>query len=311
MNMRSVFAGLMVALAGLPAAAQSELTISAGPENSISWIAANDLVEMGRQCGTNIRTRVSAGAIPSLEALKGSLGADAVIMQHDVLDYLQSYRAQDPKIASSVSGVELAVPLFEQEVHVIVRPDINTPSELNGKRINIGPLTSGGFLTSVIVLDFLEIEPADTQRLPAPVALAALKRGELDAVFLVDGAPSRILSEADLGPTDAKLLDLQDPFLSEVYADASIPGGTYSFDPTPHLTIGVQSFLMTREVPLNSPECNVIADTVALISKRRDLLASQGHQKWGAPEYFGVQPDWPLSVCAVAGLDPARTLTCQ
>lgn len=299
------------ALVGTAAAAQSPLVVSAGPSESAAWIAAGDLTIAGRQCGANIDVHTSAGAIASLEALHDASGANAAIVQSDVLDYLQSYLGLDPKIAQTVQGLELAAPLFQQELHVVARAGIDDIANLNGARVNMGPLTSGGFLTATIVLDFMSVTPAETQRLDEASALAALKAGELDAVFMVDAAPSRLLEEAGFDFGDVHLLDVEDPFLSEVYRPATIGAGSYDFDPTPASTIAVQSFLMTREAALNSQDCNNIADTVAIITRHRNILATQGHEKWGELDLSGPGIDWPLSPCAVAGLDQPRTLTCR
>ena len=303
--------GAVIAACGTTAAAQSQLVVSAGPTDSAVWVAAGDLTVAGQQCGTSIDVQTSEGAMSSLEALHGDGGANAAIVQADVLDYLQSYAGQDPKIAQAVQGVELAASLFRQELHVVARDGVDAMGALDGARVNLGPLTSGGFLTATITLDLLGIQPAEKLRLPIREALAALKAGDLDAVMFVDAAPSRILADAGIEPGSARLLDVEDPFLSEVYQDASILAGTYDFDPTGARSIAVQSYLMTREVPLNTQVCNGIADAVAMITWHRQVLATQGHAKWSDLDQSGPALNWPLSPCAAAGLDQARQLACR
>ena len=95
----TILAGVLAFSAAVPGWAQSQLVVSAGPKDSVAWIAAGDLNEVGRSCGTDIDVALSAGAITSLEAMQGPVAANAAILQGDVLDYLQSYRGQDPKIA--------------------------------------------------------------------------------------------------------------------------------------------------------------------------------------------------------------------
>jgi len=309
---QAVHAAAFLACAwAVPALAQSQLVVSAGPENSTAWIAANDLQDVGRSCGVQIEVASSEGAITSLEALDGPIAADAAILQGDVLDYLQSYRGQDPKIAAAIEGVEMAAPLFSQEFHVVARPGIDSLDDLNGARVNLGPLTSGGFLTATIALDFLGISPGERLRMPTETAIDALKSGDLDAVLIVDAVPSRLLQNSGLTSDQAQLLDVVDPFLSETYQDASIPGGTYAFEPETRKSIAVKSYLMTRASASQGPACVNVADTVAMISRRRDLLATRGHQKWGELDMVNDLLNWPVSSCAVVGLDPARPLTCQ
>lgn len=300
-----------LALGAAPALAQTSFVVSAGPPGSVPWIVAGDLAEVGRACGAEIDVLTSEGTITSLEKMHEPNGADAAILQGDVLDYLQSYRGQDPKIARAIEGVELAVPLFRQELQIVAGPGVAQVRDLAGKRVNFGPLTSGGFLTATIVFDFLGVEVGEATRLPEVEALAEFAAGRLDAVVLVDAVPSRLLLDAGLAPGQARLLTVEDPFLAEVYDEVEIPGGVYDFEPEPRRSVAVRSYLMTRAAPIQSPLCNRIADTVAIITRQRQLLAGRGHRKWHEVDETDLAPDWPVSACAVAGLDPGRPLACQ
>ena len=79
--------------------------------------------------------------------------------------------------------------------------------------------------------------------------------------------------------------------------------------------LAVRTLLMAYDFrpPVNSyhrASCAAIADVAQVILSRMDALKAQGHAKWRDVDLTAIPEGWPISDCAMDGLDPGHVLTC-
>jgi uncharacterized protein len=157
--------------------------------------------------------------------------------------------------------VRLIAPLYPETLQVVVRKaaKIAAPSDLEKKRVGIGPVASG---TEAVALQVLEHFGFDKSRVSAanmtPIEAATkLEAGELDAVFILAGlrAPvvERLLRRDDMALLALGAADKVGGPLDGVHIDAPylvpsvIPERTYGDEPVePVGTMAVQALLVAR-----------------------------------------------------------------
>jgi TRAP transporter TAXI family solute receptor len=157
----------------------------------------------------------------------------------------------DPRPYSELRGVAM---LWMNTVHVAVarESDIRTVADLAGRRVGVGTKGSGTETLARIVLEAYGV-PYDRIR-PEFLSFVAMvdlmRRGELDAVFVVGGLPADSLNDLSANPgirmlpiprAQVRTMRAQYPFLQPLI----VPAGTYSGVGTVE-TVGVSSLLISR-----------------------------------------------------------------
>jgi TRAP transporter TAXI family solute receptor len=135
---------------------------------------------------------VGKGSLKNLEDLLYLRGVDAAIMQSDVLDFVKKLDVY----ANLDDLISYITVLYNEEVHVVAKNDIDSIYDLRNKKVGFGPTTSGTFMTASTVFDALDIV-VDAVPGPYDVALQDLKDGKLDAIVRVAGAPVSYLEKVE------------------------------------------------------------------------------------------------------------------
>lgn len=311
----SLVAGLV--WLALPAMSEPFVNVMGGPNGSAAMEFAKLVSKVGQSCGYDTKAHESQGALENLVAVREQVNTQFGIVQSDVLEYLRAYEDEDPEIAAVVSGVRVAFPLFDQEVHILASKSLETLSDLEGKRVSIGAPNSGDFLTSTVIFDLLGYGPAERLSYGPQEALAALKAGSIDAMFLVDGAPSNILATAEIDPSEFHLLDITDPILEIAYTSDALAAGLYAFQPMEKQVVTVKSVAVTFDyVPkgrnaYNTRNCNRVADLTYLTKEFLQQGPALAHPKWSTIDLEQEILDWGVSVCAARGLSANYKPTCR
>lgn len=318
--MKFDFLRILAALLAIMSSAAAEergVNIMGGPDDSTSMAFAEVLAGVSRSCGYSTKTHFTEGALDNLLSVRRNRYTQFGFVQADVLEYLRAYETVDPQIEIAVKGMKVAFPLFEKEVHIVAAKDVAELTDLEGKRVSIGAENSGDFLTATVMFDLLGYGPSKRVTLPPIEALDALKAGRIDAMLFVDGAPSALLSKANLDPEKFHLIDITDPILEIAYVGGQIDAGTYSFVEKDTKVVTVTSVVMTYDyVPkgrnaYNTLNCQYISDVTHLTKKRLDRFRDQGHPKWSEVDLGTKIPDWELSVCAARGLAGSYVPKCR
>src|SRR5919112_1437574 len=121
---------------------------------------------------------VTRGATENLNSLLYLRGVDLAIINSDSME---EYRIQLPEIRRHVTYL---LNLFPSELHIFVRPEIQSLQDLAGKKVNFNTLGtaaaySGPLLFSRLGVDF------DKTFIPHPLALQQMKKGENDMAAVV------------------------------------------------------------------------------------------------------------------------------
>ena len=154
--------------------------------------------------------------------------------QSDVMNYAwdgsRSFETDGPCQDFRVLGA-----LYAETVQLItMKEDIKTVGDLKGKSVSIGAPGSGVYFNAVDVLEGagLTVDDIKPQYQSFDDSKEALKDGQIDAAFIVAGAPTSAITE--LATTNGVFLipvdkELRDSIMEHCpyYAPMTIPAGTY------------------------------------------------------------------------------------
>jgi TRAP-type uncharacterized transport system substrate-binding protein len=142
--------------------------------------------------GENLRVLpiISYGAVGNVSDLIYLKGVDIAITYADVLDHFKNVE----KIPGIDRRVNYIIPMFQGEVHILVRPEIKTLQDLAGKKVNFNTVGSAANYTGGIVFDRLGIK-AERLFQNNAIALEAMRKGEIAALVHVVGKPNDLFAK--------------------------------------------------------------------------------------------------------------------
>ncbi len=214
-------AGFLVAYQFVDPAPPGKLTITTGQSDGSYYAFGTQYSHFLAQHGVDLKVESSAGSIENLQRLKKG-SADAAFIQGGII-------SEKPDGDLTFLGSLYFEPLwvFHRSGLAITRL-----SELRGKRIAIGPEGSG---TRAIALQLLLDNSIDTSNaeispLSGKDAVEAVAKGEVEAIFLVTSAKSKLIEQL-LRTHGVQLMSFdradgyarKHPFLSAI----SLPEGTF------------------------------------------------------------------------------------
>jgi len=231
------------------------------------------------------------GSLQNLSDILYLKGIDIGFVQADALTYAKQH-GMFPNLTQSIRYI---AKLYDEEVHVLARKDIQRVEDLNGQRINVDVKGSGSAMTAEIVLDALGIKAA-VENQPQVTGLEALKRGEIAAIIHVGGAPIPLLANvpADIG------IHLLSVTLNEALAKTYLPDkfvhSTYPTlvpDDKPVPTIAVGDVMAVFAWPPQTERFNKTARFVnAFFGKFEQFREPPRHPKWREVNLTAEVPGW-------------------
>lgn len=298
-----------------PSSAFERNVLTGGPTGTYIQIG-RDMSGLAAQCGIEVNVRESAGSLENFLGVRKRRFTQLGIVQSDVLEYLKTYSSEDPEIARAIFGVRIAFPLYNEEVHILAKREIESLADLTGRRVAVGVEDSGTFLTASLVLDLAGVVPAERLTINADTSLERLLDGSIDAFFYVAGAPTKIFQTDLINPEELHLLPITDPTLAAVYTPSQIEAGTYPFQPEALDVVAVKAVLMTYEFnpqrnAYHAESCKVVSDMAHLVANEFQTLRESGHPKWNDVDLNDIPPGWNISECVNLGLSPDYQLNCQ
>ena len=202
----------------------------------------------GEQNRVRVLPVAGAGASQNAKDVMFARGIDFAILQTDVLDEIK----RNPPFPGVEKYLQYVTQLYDQQLHVLVGPDVQSIEELRGKKVNFGPRDGGTFTTAAAVFNTLGIEP-DVTTLPYPLALDKLRRGEISALVYVATKPSRLFQ--DIRPEEHLHFLPITGDLPPIYTADTITSDDYPelvSRNTPVRTIGVGTVLVAYNWPTKS-----------------------------------------------------------
>ena len=292
------FAATLVARAAPPAlsweAAASrgvvelEVTGTAG----ISLRIAEDLANIIDDGATRrLVPVIGKSSLQNITDLKLLRGVDIAILQTDVLDYAKEQQLF-PGLESSFSYI---AKLYNEEFHLLARPDIKTIANLANQKVNVDAQGSGTAITANRVFDLLRLKVQQTND-SQEVALEKLRKGEIAALAFAAGKPAPLF--ATLAKDDGlHLLSIPaNPALTAAYQTVRLTAADYpvliSADQGVD-TVAVGAVLVAADLRLIPERYRNVSNFVdAFFTGFSSLLTPGHHKKWQEVSLTAELPGW-------------------
>ena len=289
---------------------ENVVTIMAGSASGTDLAIVQDIADV-LDDGNALRVLPMVGKGPE-QNIKDVLflrGVDMGITQANILKH---YAKTGELGANFIDQVAYIAKLFNEEMHILVRSDVNDIHELQGKAVNFGADGSGTEITGRLVFEALGIE-AREMHLSDADAIQKLKSGEIAASIVVTGKPAPALANIK-DAHGLKLLAV--PYAKEL-EDSYYPA-TLTHDDYPELvpqggrvdTVSVCAVLVSFNWPRDSVRYDKIAKFVNRFFSNFDaFLNAPRHSKWREVNFAATLEGWNRSPLAQSWIDRAKSST--
>jgi TRAP transporter TAXI family solute receptor len=233
---------------------------------------------------------VTPGATDNIKDLLYLKGMDIAITHADVFEHFRTAE----KIPNIERRVNYISEMYISELHVLVRPEINSFKDLEGKKVSFHTPGAGPSVTGPILFQRLgiKVEPVYINN---AIAYEKMKQGEIFALIHTVGKPNDLFTKNknDAGfkflpvPFD-KFEDLYVPsvFTSEDYPGYVKPGEKVE-------TIGVQAVLAVYNWPQGSDRFRRVQRFVDYYFDRFERFHQPPyHPKWRSINLAAKVPGW-------------------
>lgn len=215
---------------------------------------------------------VTRGPTENLNSLLYLRGVDLAIINSDSLD---EYKAVFPDVGMHVAYL---LNLFPSELHVFVRPEIQTLQDLAGKKVNFNTLGTAAAYSGPLIFSRLGVAVEKTF-IPHPVALQQMRKGDMAAVVFVTTKPVDAFVRGQWEPGFKFLPVAYDSKFEDYYLPAFLEASDY-----PALvksgdriaTLAVPTVLATYNWPANSNRYQRVARFTDSLFSRIDRLQIPG-----------------------------------
>ena len=232
--MRNALAALAIAsmFAGTgPAISQSSGQIATLNQNTVGvmadtagslGLALNFARALDHENDLRLLPMAGKGPVQTLTDLLTLRGVDAAILPSDTL----AYAVANQLLEGAPARVSFIARLASLDVHVLAGRHIKTLADLEGKRVAAGSTGSGSFIAASLIFPAMGVS-IDEVPLADADAIAALKRGDVDAAVIVAPRPAAAL--LTLKPRDGlHLVGVPaSGILADVYAPAILTAADY------------------------------------------------------------------------------------
>ena len=245
---------------------------------------------------------VTRGPVENLNDLLYLKGVDLAIINSDAMD---EYKIRSPEILKRVTYV---LNLFPSELHILVRPEIQSLQDLAGKKVNFNTLGTAAAFSGPLIFSRLGVNIEKTF-IPHPVAMQQLRKGEggMAAVVFITSKPVDAFQRGQWEP-GFKFLSLPyDAKYEDYYLPATLEASEY-----PNLikageriqTIAVPSVLVAYNWPGDSNRYQRVARFTDLLFSRIEKLQGPGFDpKWKSINLGATVPGLKRFPAAQAWLD--------
>lgn len=216
-------------------AGKSRLTMASGWVTGVYYPLSGAMSRIAYEKMDNISLSVeSSGASVANAKLIGSGDADLAILQNDIAFYAFN---GEKMFDTPIKNIQGGFMLYPEPVQLVVRADsgINSPADLAGKRVAVGPLGSGTEGNAAQIMDTygLTFDDITVERLTAGESSDFLKDGRIDAAFFTVGVGASAIADLAL-LHDVTLVEIDDEHADKLianypfYSTVTIPADTYT-----------------------------------------------------------------------------------
>ena len=220
---------------------------------------------------------VTRGATENVNSLLYLRGVDTAIINSDALE---EYKIQVPEIRRRITYL---LNLFPSELHIFVRPEINSLQDLAGKKVNFNTQGTAAAYSGPLIFSRLGINSENTF-IPHQVALEQMRKGEMAAVVFITSKPVDAFVRGRFEPGFKFLPVNYESKFEDYYLPAVLEASEY-----PNLikqgervsTIAVPTVLVAFNWPKASNRYQRVARFVDYLFSRIDRLQTPGFDpKW-------------------------------
>lgn len=211
-------------------------------------------------------------------------GIDLAVLQVDVVE---SMRQQ--------GTFSYITQLYNQEFHLLARPEIKTLADLANQKVNVDQRGTGTGLTAARLFSLLKVATVPTNY-DQGTALDKLRKGEIAALAFVAGKPAPLFQTVKPEEGLHFLAIPVDTAVINTYVPSSLTASDY-----PNLvpqsqrvdTVAVGTVLAVANFPTSSPRYHNVANFVDVFFTGFPSLLQPGHHpKWHDINLAAVLPGW-------------------
>lgn len=286
------------------------VTIMAGSPSGTDLAIVQDLASV-LDDGDRLRVLPMVGKGPeqNIKDVMFLRGVDMGVTQANLLKHFDTTGELGPNLKGQIAYISK---LFNEELHVLVRPEVNDIRELNGKFVNFGVEGSGAEITGRLIFAALGVDAQEVHLSDAD-AIQKLKDGDIDATIVVTGKPAPVLASLE----EASGLKLLAVPYAEGLEDEYYPA-TFTHDDYPALvpaggrvdTVSVCAVLVSFNWPGDSVRYAKIAKFVDRFFANFDAFQkSPRHPKWRDVNFAATLEGWKRSPLAQSWINRAKAAT--
>jgi TRAP-type uncharacterized transport system substrate-binding protein len=222
---------------------------------------------------------VTRGPTENLNDLLYLKGVDLAIVSSDSLD---EYKAQVPDIRNRITYI---LSLFPSELHVFVRPEVQSLRDLAGRKVNFNTQGTAAAYTGPLLFSRLGIDVNKTF-IPHPLALEQMKKsdGDMAAVVFITSKPVDLFLKSKWEPGFKFLPVTYDARLEDYYLPTTLEPADYPnliAPGKPVDTVAALNVLVAYNWEPNSDRYRRVARFVDNLFSRFDGLHAAGFDpKW-------------------------------
>jgi TRAP-type uncharacterized transport system substrate-binding protein len=243
---------------------------------------------------------VTRGPTENLNSLLYLRGVDLAMINSDSLE---EYRIGFPAIREHVNYL---LKLFPSELHIFVRPEIQSLQDLAGKKVNFNTLGTAAAYSGPLIFSRLGID-VDKTFIPHPLALQQMRKGDIAAVVFITTKPVDAFLRGQWDPGFKFLPVAYDSKFDDYYLPATLEASEY-----PALikqgeriaTLSVPTVLVSYNWPVGSNRYQRVARFTDYLFSRIDKLQVAGFDpKWQTINLRATVPGLNRSGAAQDWLD--------
>jgi TRAP-type uncharacterized transport system substrate-binding protein len=280
--------------------------ISGSPNSDDTYLQmAYDLADVLND-GDNLRILPIAGigGPRNIRDVRYVRGVDIGLTQTNILN---SFRRSNERLGQFDDKIVYIAKLFNEEVHLVAKPNITSIAQLKGLKVNLDARGSG---TSYSMRDLFNALGIDVQEVSMSQveALEKVKSGEIAATALIAGKPVRSISKL---VRDDGLHFVQIPYPKQL-SDDYLPA-TLTHDDYPELvaagetvdTVAVGAVLIAYNWPKTNLDrySRVQRFVEAFFPKIAEFQKPPRHAKWRDVNLAATLPGWKRFPAAQEWLD--------
>jgi TRAP-type uncharacterized transport system substrate-binding protein len=195
-------------------------------------------------------------------------------------DSLEEYKQQLPDVSRRITYI---LNLFPSELHIFVRPEIQSLADLRGKKVNFNTRGTAAAFTGPMIFSRLGLD-VEQMFIPHPLAIEQMRRGEVAAVVFITSKPIDAFLKGKWDP-GFKFLPIEyGPKFEDYYLPSTLDAKDY-----PNLipagveveTIAAPTILTAYNWPTTSDRYRRVARFTEYLFSRIERLHAQGFDsKW-------------------------------